>query len=250
LRSAAKDALAGTPASEDRAERVKVHKTAYGPGGERLRAVAAPAESPAAAAVWDAPAPSRWHLAACWRALESVADQLGDPPRASRYAELAGARDDLPSPPTVRARLGPWSGIAAALAEQEAARGGRQTAQTALARADEERPANRPGAAGESRNGRRTAKESIGDGRLATQVEVAVLRHLAQHPGSSGTEVRDGAGIRSKSQTWTLLARLEREGLLVNEANAQGKAWKNAWRLSARGRNVLNGLPEGMYARS
>jgi DNA-binding PadR family transcriptional regulator len=61
-------------------------------------------------------------------------------------------------------------------------------------------------------------------------------------------EVRSGAQIRSASQTWALLARLEREGLLVNEANGSGKAWKNAWRLSERGENVLKGLPAGMYA--
>jgi hypothetical protein len=117
------------------------------------------------AAGLDAAAPrrmyaSRWHIAACWRALESVADELGDPP----------------------------------------------------------------------------------------QVEVAALRHLARHPGSSGTEVKNGAGIRSGSQVWTLLARLEREGLLVNERSGSESAWKNAWRLSGRGRDVLSGLPEGMYA--
>jgi hypothetical protein len=117
-------------------------------------------------------------------------------------------------------RLGPWPGIAAALVEQQAAR----------------------------TNGRPAAGEAIGDGRLATHVEVAVFRHLAEHPGSSGTEVRRGAGIRSGSQTWALLARLEREGLLVNEANGSPKAWKNAWRLSERGESVLSGLPEGMYA--
>jgi hypothetical protein len=165
-----------------------------------------------------------------------VADELGDPPRATRYAELAGARDDLPSPPTVRARLGPWSGIAAALVEYQAARnGGRQGP-------------SRLGTAAGLANGVRMSGESIETERLPTQVEVAALRHLAAHPGSSGTEVKNGAGIRSGSQTWALLARLEREGLLINGAGGSGKAWKNAWRLSKRGRNVLSGLPEGMYA--
>jgi hypothetical protein len=162
---------------------------------------------------------SRWHLAACWRALESVADELGDPPRFVRYAELAARREDLPSPPTVRARLGPWSQIAAELMEQKAARGARARA------------------------------EQVGEGRVATHVELAALRHLAGHPGSSGTEVRRGAQIRSASQTWTLLARLEREGLLVNESRALAeRTYRNAWRLSARGEAVLAGLPAGMYA--
>jgi hypothetical protein len=225
----------------------------YGLKPSGPRAIPPPVESPAAAAVAGVGAveqtpragretavrvdSQRWHLAACWRALESVADELGDPPRATRYAELAGARDDLPSPPTLRARLGPWSGIAAALVEQQAARG-----------RGPQGPANRLGTTAEPANRLRATKESIETERLPTQVEVDVLRHLAAHPGSSGTEVRNGAGIRSASQTWTLLARLEREGLLVNEAGGQGKARKNAWRLSKRGRNVLSGLPEGMYA--
>jgi hypothetical protein len=225
------------------------------------RAVPPPVESPATAAVpgtVTGPTPpatfsdadligarpvrvysSRWHLAACFRALESVADELGDPPRAARYAELAGAREDLPSLPTVRARLGSWSGIAAALAEQQAARERREPASAMPER-------DRPAAA--QPHGRRTATESIETERLPTQVEVAALRHLLAHPGSSGTEVRRGAQIRSASQTWTLLARLEREGLLVNERSGSGKTWKNAWRLSERGENVLSGLPEGMYA--
>jgi hypothetical protein len=159
-----------------------------------------------------------------------VAGELGDPPRAARYAELARAREELPSPRTLRAWLGAWPGIAAALNEQRAAR-------ETLALADAHRLAN----------GRRAAVDSTGDGRLATQVEVAALRHLRAHPGSSGMEVRRGAQIRSASQTWALLARLEREGLLVNEAGGSGKAGKNAWRLSERGESVLRGLPEGMY---
>jgi hypothetical protein len=42
---------------------------------------------------------------------------------------------------------------------------------------------------------------------------------------------------------------LEREGLLVNKSRGSSeKAWKNAWRLSARGKTVLARLPRGMYA--
>ncbi len=73
------------------------------------------------AACLEPPAPSgrvytaRWDAGACWRALESVADQLGDPPRYRRYAELAAQREDLPSAATVRLRLGLWSDVADAL---------------------------------------------------------------------------------------------------------------------------------------
>lgn len=57
----------------------------------------------------------RWSAAACRRALESVADQLGSPPRYSRYVQLAAERDDLPSGATVRQKLGLWIEIASSL---------------------------------------------------------------------------------------------------------------------------------------
>lgn len=60
----------------------------------------------------------RWNEAACWRAVVSVADQLGDPPRYRRYLELAAQREDLPSGATVRLRLGLWPQITAALQTQ------------------------------------------------------------------------------------------------------------------------------------
>jgi plasmid stabilization system protein ParE len=61
----------------------------------------------------------RWDAEACWRALESVADRLGDPPRYRRYEELARRRDDLPSGAIVRDRLGLWSEIAPQLERRE-----------------------------------------------------------------------------------------------------------------------------------
>lgn len=76
------------------------------------RAVQAAGLEPAARSPMRVP---RWHLAACWNALTSVADQLGEPPRYRRYLELAAGRDDLPSAATLRQRLGLWSEIAAAL---------------------------------------------------------------------------------------------------------------------------------------
>jgi DNA-binding CsgD family transcriptional regulator len=62
--------------------------------------------------------PATWGVAECWRALESVADQLGDPPSYNRYRRLSEQRDDLPSAATVRLRLGLWSDTAAALSER------------------------------------------------------------------------------------------------------------------------------------
>jgi len=64
------------------------------------------------------PAP-RWDSAACWEALLSVADQLGDPPRYRRYLELARERDDLPSGSILTRRLGLWSQIVAVLNAQQ-----------------------------------------------------------------------------------------------------------------------------------
>jgi hypothetical protein len=78
---------------------------------------------------------------------------------------------------------------------------------------------------------------------LPTQLTVRTLRYLAEHPGASGTDVREALGIRHASQSWALLARLQREGLVVNERTGSS----NAWVLSDDGKNVLAGLPEGMY---
>lgn len=58
----------------------------------------------------------RWDPEACWQALESVAGQLGDPPRFQTYVILSTGRDDLPSGPTVRNQLGRWIDIVIELA--------------------------------------------------------------------------------------------------------------------------------------
>lgn len=52
-----------------------------------------------------------WDTEACWRALERVADQLGNPPRFQSYVLLSTGRADLPSGPTVRNQLGRWIDI-------------------------------------------------------------------------------------------------------------------------------------------
>ena len=52
-----------------------------------------------------------WDKEACWRALERVADQLGNPPRFQSYVALSTGRPDLPSGPTVRNQLGRWIDI-------------------------------------------------------------------------------------------------------------------------------------------
>ena len=52
-----------------------------------------------------------WDKESCWRALERVADQLGNPPRFQTYVMLSTGRPDLPSGPTVRNQLGRWIDI-------------------------------------------------------------------------------------------------------------------------------------------
>jgi DNA-binding CsgD family transcriptional regulator len=67
-----------------------------------------------------------WDDEACWTALESVADRLGDPPRYRVYEELALGRPDLPSGATIRKRLGRWTDVALELiARRDRARSGR-----------------------------------------------------------------------------------------------------------------------------
>ena len=79
--------------------------------------------------------------------------------------------------------------------------------------------------------------------RLPSLLSARALRYIAEHPGSSGRAVSHGLGIRHESQTWSLLHRLQRDGLLTNQPN--GKA--TAWTLTDQGRAFLNGLPEGVY---
>jgi DNA-binding CsgD family transcriptional regulator len=52
-----------------------------------------------------------WDKDACWRALERVSDQLGNPPRFQSYVLISTGRPDLPSGPTVRNQLGRWIDI-------------------------------------------------------------------------------------------------------------------------------------------
>ena len=183
--------------------------------------------------------PSRWDAEECWQALLSVADQLGDPPRYGRYAKLAQRRDDLPSAATVRQRLGLWHEIAAELKEQRgrsvpAAMGLRQQGGATPPRSTN---AHRRGlvfsrAAGDGR------------GRLPSVLSVRTLRFLAAHPGASGREVGRGLGIRHDSQTWALLHRLQREGLLAKESNGIASAWT----VIEQGHQLLRDLPQSVYA--
>jgi len=69
------------------------------------------------------------------------------------------------------------------------------------------------------------------------------LRYLAEHPGSSGRAVGRGLGIRHDSQTWALLHRLQRAGLLAKQPNGIASAWT----LTQQGHQLLRDLPESIY---
>jgi DNA-binding CsgD family transcriptional regulator len=74
----------------------------------------------------------RWDKQACWKALETVADQLGDPPRFQSYVLLSTGREDLPSGPTVRNQLGRWIDIVIELAaRRNAAESSRRDSESA-----------------------------------------------------------------------------------------------------------------------
>ncbi len=219
-------------------------------GGWRKALVAAGLEGVPASRAYA----TRWHVAACQRALESVADQLGDPPRYQRYAQLASERDDLPSAATLRVRLGLWSSIAALLMEQKARNGDRPTESpelpTANSRVSAEliaRPStncHQPLDTVPTPNGTPNGTDDGKADRLPSQLGVRALQYLAEHPGSGGGAVKRGLDIRHDSQAWGLLMRLERDGLLVKQRNASACAWA----LTERGESVLRSLPEGVYA--
>jgi len=80
--------------------------------------------------------------------------------------------------------------------------------------------------------------------RLPSLLTARTLRYLAEHPGSSGRQVRRALGIRHDSQTWELLHRLQRDGLLTKKSNGVA----NAWTVTEQGHHLLGDLPDGVYA--
>lgn len=70
----------------------------------------------------------------------------------------------------------------------------------------------------------------------------AVLRYVAANPGISNKGVASGAGIEHLGQVSTLLARLERAGVLIKRAGGAGRP--NAWKLSRYGEQVVSLLKD------
>lgn len=75
-------------------------------------------------------------------------------------------------------------------------------------------------------------------GMRLTYRTVGVLVHLAEHPGSSNRKVGDATGIADQGQVSKLLWRLQRLGLVENVGGPRTRGEANAWRLTAKGRDI------------
>jgi AcrR family transcriptional regulator/DNA-binding MarR family transcriptional regulator len=71
---------------------------------------------------------------------------------------------------------------------------------------------------------------------------VRVLLAIAEHPAASGRQVADASGISDQGQMSKLLARLQRLGLIHNDAAGHAKGAPNAWTLTDSGRHVERAL--------
>lgn len=65
-----------------------------------------------------------------------------------------------------------------------------------------------------------------------------VLATIAELPGASNRQVGEGAGMSDQGQTSKLLKRLECAGLVENGGPGRDSGEPNAWRLTARGREI------------
>jgi DNA-binding MarR family transcriptional regulator len=65
-----------------------------------------------------------------------------------------------------------------------------------------------------------------------------VLTVIAEHPGASNREVAEDSGIVDQGQISKLLGRLARLDLVENFGDGQSRGAANAWRLTARGKQL------------
>ena len=117
----------------------------------------------------------------------------------------------------------------------------------AAARREQARPAPPvPGAAPHTRdNGRgMTAEEDplAGVPMRLTYRTARVLEAIAERPGVSNRVVGELAGVVDQGQISKLLARLERLGLTENSGEGHARGERNAWSLTALGREVAQSL--------
>lgn len=73
---------------------------------------------------------------------------------------------------------------------------------------------------------------------------VRVIVAIAASPGASNRKVGEGAGIEDQGQISKLLTRLQGLGLVENSGAGQARGAPNAWRLTARGREVERAISQ------
>lgn len=69
-----------------------------------------------------------------------------------------------------------------------------------------------------------------------------VLESIAGYPGLSNREIARHAEISDQGQVSKLLARLKRIGLLANTGDGHTRGEPNAWQLTSKGRQVVQGM--------
>ena len=89
---------------------------------------------------------------------------------------------------------------------------------------------------------RRAAGAPVVRSRVATPLERRALAYLAAQPGSSGEQVRAALSVRHFSQVSRLLARLQREELVVRSPR-RSPGRRNAWRFTPLGERALDRDP-------
>jgi AcrR family transcriptional regulator len=88
------------------------------------------------------------------------------------------------------------------------------------------------------RNGYPRSNPLEGLGMRLTYRTVRVLIAIAAREGASNRQIADAAGVADQGQISKLLARLEHLGLIENPGAGPARGEPNAWRLTARGREV------------
>ena len=76
------------------------------------------------------------------------------------------------------------------------------------------------------------------------RVLMAIAENDGRRPYPTNRQVADGAGITDQGQVSKLLTRLSKLGLMENRGVGAGKGAANAWRLTARGRELYGAISE------
>src|SRR5262249_14861075 len=113
----------------------------------------------------------------------------------------------------------------------------------AAARREQQRPAPVSRTVGEQPSQDAARVDPLGGvGMRFTYRTVRILEGALEHPGASNRELAEFAGIQDQGQVSKLLARLQHRELLAKDCVGHGKGEPNAWSLTAKGEQVVQGL--------